>query len=62
MDKLVSYVKSKTILFSAILAVLGVLELNLGLLQEALGEWYGGIYIFIESITAFLRVVIVAPI
>lgn len=61
MDKLVSYIKSKTILFSAILAVLGVFELNRGLLQEALGEWYGGVYIFIAIITAFLRVVTVAP-
>lgn len=62
MDNLVKYIKSKTILFSAILAVMGVLELNLGLLENLLGDWYGVVFILISAITAFLRVMTVVPI
>lgn len=62
MDKLAKYIKSKTILFSAILAVMGVLELNLGLLEGMFGDWYGVVFIFISAITAFLRVMTVVPI
>lgn len=61
MDKLVKYVKSRTLQFAALVAVLGVLELNLGLLQEALGDWYGGVFIFISVISAFLRVITTVP-
>jgi hypothetical protein len=60
-DKLVKYVKSRTLQFAALVAVLGVLELNLGLLQEALGDWYGGVFILISAISAFLRVITTVP-
>jgi hypothetical protein len=62
LDNLAKYIKSKTILFSAILAVMGVLELNLGLLEGLLGDWYGVVFILISAITAFLRVMTVVPI
>ena len=62
MDNLAKYIKSKTILFSAILAVMGVLELNLGLLEGLFGDWYGVVFILISATTAFLRVMTVVPI
>ena len=61
MDKLVKYIKSRTLQFAALVAVLGVLEINLGLLEDALGDWYGIVFIVISMITAFLRVVTIAP-
>ena len=61
MDKLVKYVKSHTIKFAALVAVLGVLELNLGLLQEALGEYYGGVFIFIAVMNVFFRTITTVP-
>lgn len=61
MDWVIKYIRSHTLKFAAFLAVLGVLELNLGLLQEALGDWYGIVFIIISMITAFLRVVTTSP-
>lgn len=56
------YAKSKTLLFSAVLAVLGVLELNLGLLENLLGDWYGVVFILISAVTAVIRVMTLVPI
>jgi len=50
-------IKSKTINFSVLLAVMGVVELNMHLLQDSLGENYGAVYIGIGAIVAALRVV-----
>jgi len=55
-------VKSKTILFSAALAVLGVVEMNLHLVQAQLGDAYGWSYIAIAAIVAALRIVTTQPI
>ena len=49
--------KSKTIGFSVILAVLGVLEMQIHLVQEQLGEYYGALYIAIAVCVAGLRAV-----
>jgi hypothetical protein len=53
--------KSKTINFAAILAVLGVVEANFQVLQPFLGEHYGTLLVVIGAITAGLRVVTTQP-
>ena len=50
-----SPIKSKTMNTAAIIAMLGVVELNMPLLRENLGEWYGVSYIVIGAVMAFLR-------
>ena len=47
--------KSKTINTSLVIAVLGVAELNMHLVRDSLGEWYGFSYIVIGCVMAFLR-------
>lgn len=51
-----SLTKSKTIWFNLIIASVGILELNLHLLQSVLGEYYGVVFIFVAMIGAWLRV------
>ena len=51
------YLKSRTINFSILLAVMGVVEMNLHLIQDHLGDDYGAVYIIIASIVAALRVI-----
>lgn len=38
-------IKSKTYNLGHVVALLGILELNLPLLRESLGEWYGWVFI-----------------
>lgn len=52
--------KSKTIWFNLIIASVGILELNLHLLQSVLGEYYGAVFIFVAMIGAWLRVLTTA--
>ena len=47
--------KSKTINTSLVIAVLGVAELNMHLVRDNLGDWYGFSYIAIGCIMAWLR-------
>lgn len=47
--------KSKTINAAAVIAVLGVIELNMPLIRDNLGEWYGFSYIAIALVMAWLR-------
>lgn len=49
--------KSKTMWFSMLLTTLGVLELNLHLFYDLLGDKYGATYMIIALITAWLRVI-----
>lgn len=53
--------RSKTIIFSMLLAMLGALELNIPMLQAALGDYYALTYIIIGMIIAALRVVTKVP-
>ena len=53
--------KSKTINFSLILAVLGVVEMNLPMVKDMLGDYYGISFMVIAAIVAGLRVVTKAP-
>ncbi len=53
--------KSKTINFSIALAVLGVVEINMHLVQDMLGEYYGAAFIGISAIVAALRAVTNKP-
>lgn len=56
MVKLKQIMKSKTMLFSIALAVLGVIELNMSLLSTYMSqEVYGIFVIVIGAITAVLR-------
>lgn len=47
--------KSKTIALAFIITMLGVLELNLHLFQELLGEYYGITYLIIATAVAWVR-------
>lgn len=49
--------KSKTLWFSWLLMTMGIVELNMHLLQQMLGEWYGAVFIVVSVITATLRMV-----
>ena len=49
--------KSKTMLFNLLIGMLGVVELNLGLFQMALGDYYGLILMCVAMINVFLRTV-----
>ena len=54
--------KSKTMIWAFALTILGVLELNLHLFYNVLGEEYYGItYMIIAMVTAVLRVVTTMP-
>jgi len=54
--------KSRTLDAAALIAVLGVIEANFGLLREMLGEHYGISYIAIAAIMAWLRVKTTGPV
>jgi hypothetical protein len=47
--------KSKTHWFNIGIGIIGALELNLHLLQDALGNTYGGIFIVVSIIGVLLR-------
>lgn len=54
--------KSKTIRTAALIAVLGVIEVNFGLLRDMLGDWYGVSYITIAAVMAYLRTITKEPV
>ena len=47
--------KSKTIWFGHALAALGIVEANMGLLRNNLGDYYGYVFIGVALITYWLR-------
>ena len=53
--------RSKTIIFSMLLAIVGTLELNIHLLQDMLGDYYGISYVGIAIAVAVLRAVTTKP-
>lgn len=54
--------KSKTIVFNCIIAVLAAIELNVHLLQDYLGHYYGVFFICITCANIVLRFVTSTPI
>lgn len=54
--------KSRTYDMQAIIAVLGIVELNMHLLQSQLGEHYGVVFIVIAALGAFLRAKTTGPV
>ena len=53
--------KSKTIGFSLILAILGTVEMNMPLIRDMLGEYYGVSFMVIAVCVAGLRAVTNKP-
>lgn len=47
--------KSKTYIWSALVGVIGILEVNYGLLRDMLGEHYGWSYMVIMLVGFLLR-------
>jgi len=54
--------KSRTLDWSAILLLFGILEMNLPLLKENLGSYYGWVFIGVAVITGYLRVKTTGPV
>lgn len=55
MKRIKQYLKSKTINFNLILALVGILELNFHYLKGALGDSYGLAFVVISLIGGYLR-------
>ena len=53
--------KSRTLDWSVLLAVFGVIEMNLPMVKEQLGDYYGWVFIGSAVITAVLRKVTTKP-
>ena len=60
-DRIMGSLRSKTIIFSVLLAIVGTLELNIHLLQDMLGDYYGISYVGIAIAVAVLRAVTTKP-
>lgn len=54
--------KSRTYDFAALVGVLGVVEMNFGLLEELLGKWYGLSYIILAVGIFVLRRATTGPV
>jgi hypothetical protein len=54
--------KSKTMVFNILIAVLSIVELNIGLFQAVLGDYYGIIFMLVAVINVILRTVTTQPI
>lgn len=54
--------KSWTVLFSYLVAGIGVLELNMHMLQESLGSNYGYAFVVVSVISVLLRMKTTTPI
>ncbi len=54
--------KSKTMVFNILIAVLSIVELNIGLFQAVLGDYYGVIFMLVAIINVILRTVTTQPI
>ena len=48
---------SRTLMFNMFLLFLGVLEVNMGLLQGMLGDYYGVVLIAVATINGWLRLI-----
>ncbi len=55
------YFKSKTINFSVLIGILGMLEMNMPMIKEQLGDYYGFVFIGIATISILLRAVTTKP-
>lgn len=53
--------KSKTMLFNILVAVLGIVEMNMQVLQEYLGTHYGIIFMLVAVVNVILRTVTTKP-
>jgi len=56
-----NYFKSKTINVSILIGILGMLEMNLPMVKEQLGDYYGWIFIGISAIGIVLRKLTTKP-
>lgn len=54
--------KSRTLDMAAMVAALGVLEMNLPLVRESLGNYYGWVFIGIAVAAAVLRLKTTGPV
>ena len=54
--------QSRTYDFAALVGLLGVVEMNFGLLEETLGEWYGLSYILLAAGIYILRTKTTGPV
>lgn len=52
-----NWIKSKTLWFNIVVAVLGIIEMNFSVLQPYLGEHYGIMFMFIAVVNVILRTV-----
>lgn len=55
------FLKSKTMLLSLLIATLGILELNLHLFYDVLGEYYGVVFLVISLASAYIRLLTTKP-
>lgn len=53
--------KSKTMIFSLLLTMFSVVELNMQILMPLLGEYYPAVFMLVALITAWLRVLTTVP-
>lgn len=53
--------KSKTMIFSFLLTMFSVVELNMQILMPLLGEYYPVVFMIVALITAWLRVLTTVP-
>lgn len=60
--KLFKRLKSKTHIWHTLVGLLGILEVNYGLLRDMLGEHYGWSYIVIMAMGYILREVTTKPV
>lgn len=56
------HLKSKTQLFNLAVAIIGVLEVNMGLLRDNLGDSYGYAFIAVSIVGLVLRSITTEPI
>ena len=55
-------IKSRTNQAALVIALLGVLETNMGMMRELLGDYYGLTYVLIGAIMVILREVTKEPV
>lgn len=60
--KLLKRLKSKTHIWSTLIGLVGILEVNYGLMRDLLGEHYGWSYIVIMAIGYILREATTKPV
>lgn len=53
---------SKTMRTAAVIAALGVAEVNWHMMQTIMGDWYGVSYILIGGLVAYLRIITTGPV